>query len=58
MVPVKERNMRRIVRTAAFAAVLLSAVLLGGCSGNVGVGLSVGIPIGDHGYVSVGSGRW
>jgi hypothetical protein len=53
-----ERNMRRFVRTAAFAAVLLSAVLVGGCSGNVGVGLSVGSPIGDHCYVSVGSGRW
>lgn len=50
--------MRGIVRTAAFAAVLLSTLLLGGCSGNVGVGLSVGIPVGDHGYVGVGGGRW
>ena len=31
---------------------------LGGCSGNVGVGLSVGVPIGDHGHISVGGGRW
>jgi hypothetical protein len=39
---------------------LLAAICLqlGGCSGNVGVGLSVGVPIGDHGYISVGSGRW
>ena len=41
--------------------VLLLAVIclqLAGCSGNVGVGLSVGVPIGDHGYMSVGGGRW
>lgn len=31
---------------------------LGGCSSNVGVGLSVGVPIGDHGYISVGGNRW
>jgi predicted small secreted protein len=43
------------------ALVLLLAVIclqLAGCSGNVGVGLSVGVPIGDHGYISVGGGRW
>ena len=39
---------------------LLAAICLqlAGCSGNVGVGLSVGVPIGDHGYISVGGGRW
>jgi hypothetical protein len=35
---------------------------LGGCSGNVGVGMSVGVPIGNHGYISMGTGtgygRW
>ena len=42
-----------------FLVILLMATLfLGGCRGNLGVGLSVGIPVGDHGYVSVGSGRW
>jgi len=41
--------------------ILLLALIclqLGGCSGNVGVGLSVGVPVGDHGYISVGGGRW
>jgi predicted small secreted protein len=41
--------------------VLLLALIclqLAGCSGNVGVGLSVGVPIGDHGYISVGGNRW
>lgn len=43
------------------ALILLLAAIclqLAGCSGNVGVGLSVGIPVGDHGYISVGGGRW
>lgn len=47
------------IRTRFFAAALLgTCLLLGGCSGNVGVGLSVGVPIGNHGYMSVGGGRW
>jgi len=36
----------------------MACLQLAGCSGNVGVGLSVGIPVGDHGYISVGGGRW
>jgi predicted small secreted protein len=46
--------------TRRFLILLLVAICLqlAGCSGNVGVGLSVGVPIGDHGYVSVGGGRW
>jgi hypothetical protein len=46
--------------TKRILILLLVAVCLqlGGCSGNVGVGLSVGVPIGDHGYISVGGGRW
>lgn len=39
-----------------------AALLLAGCSTNVGVGMSVGVPIGDHGYMSIGGstgrGRW
>ena len=33
-------------------------IVLVGCSGNVGVGLSVGVPVGNHGYVSVGGSHW
>jgi hypothetical protein len=33
-------------------------MVLAGCSGNVGVGMSVGVPVGNHGFVSVGGGRW
>lgn len=50
--------MRRFLRLTALAALLTSTVTLAGCDSNVGVGLSVGVPVGSHGYVSVGSNRW
>ncbi len=46
----------RIPRTVVL--MLFLGLLLTACSGNVGVGLSVGVPIGNHGYMSVGSSRW
>ena len=45
-------------RLTALVAILLTALSLAGCSGNVGVGVSVGVPVGNHGYVSVGGTRW
>lgn len=48
----------RGVRITSWVLLLLSVLSLGGCSGSVGVGLSVGVPVGDHGYISVGGGRW
>ena len=36
----------------------LTALLTAGCNANVGVGMSVGIPVGDHGYISVGGNNW
>ncbi|HSN72973.1 MAG TPA: hypothetical protein VLT59_15760 [Steroidobacteraceae bacterium] len=50
--------MRNFVRFTAAILVVIAAVSLGGCSGNVGVGINVGVPIGNHGYMSVGTGRW
>jgi hypothetical protein len=48
------------VWTKRIVVLILCACCLGlaGCSGNVGVGLSVGVPIGDHGYISVGGNSW
>ena len=42
------------------AALGFSCLLLSGCSTSVGVGMSVGVPVGDHGYISIGgnTGRW
>lgn len=50
--------MKKTKRTIGLVALLLTTLSLAGCSGNVGVGLSVGVPVGNHGYVSVGSSRW
>jgi hypothetical protein len=50
--------MRRVLRAAAVLALVISTLSLAGCSGNVGVGVSVGVPIGNHGYMSVGTSRW
>jgi hypothetical protein len=47
-----------IVRTIRVCAVIATMLSLGGCNGNVGVGVSVGVPVGKHGYMSVGTGRW
>lgn len=46
------------IRRVAIWVLLASSVLLTGCDGNVGVGVSVGVPIGDHGYMSIGGRRW
>ena len=50
--------MKNAKRTIALIAVLLTTLSLAGCSGNVGVGMSVGVPVGNHGRVSVGGTRW
>jgi len=51
------RTMSKIIKTVTASMLLLACLALSGCSGNVGVGLSVGIPIGHHGHISVGTGR-
>lgn len=45
-------------RSIATVTLLLFSLALAGCSGNVGVGMNVGIPIGNHGYISVGGHNW
>jgi len=46
------------MRVSLIVALIAGALVLTGCAGNVGVGMSVGIPIGDHGYISLGRGGW
>lgn len=50
--------MTKPIRKFLFVVLFACSALLAGCSGNVGIGLNVGIPIGDHGYMSVGTSRW
>ena len=49
---------KKSLKTTAALALVIACLALYGCSSNIGVGLSVGVPIGDHGYISLGSGRW
>ena len=48
-------NKRRMI---TLVAILLTSLTLASCSGNVGVGMSIGVPIGNHGHMSVGGTRW
>lgn len=50
--------MHRVIHKLGLAALIAYCLVLAGCSGNVGVGVSVGVPVGNHGYVSVGGSRW
>jgi len=51
--------MRRVVRFAGLLAVLVSVLSVNGCgAGTVGVGMSVGVPVGTHGYMRVGASSW
>ena len=50
--------MNRLSKLGMGIALLLSCLLLYGCSANVGVGLNVSVPVGDHAYISLGSGNW
>ena len=50
--------MKKAKRHIGLVSLLLASLSLAGCSGNVGVGVSVGVPIGNHGYMSVGGTRW
>lgn len=50
--------MRRWKQRLAMVLLLGSCLTLVACSGRVGVGVSVGVPVGNHGHISVGASRW
>ncbi|MBV9726255.1 MAG: hypothetical protein JO299_13930 [Gammaproteobacteria bacterium] len=51
--------MRRAIRVAGVLALMISMLTVDGCGpGSVGVGMSVGVPVGTRGYMSVGTSRW
>lgn len=50
--------MKRLLKRVLVVLLSLCCLLLAGCSGNVGIGMSVGVPVGNHGYISVGGHRW
>jgi len=54
----ESNRLRRFAGRLSLALLILATLMLGGCNANVGVGMSVGVPIGNNGYISVGTGRW
>ena len=50
--------MKKTFRRIMLVAVLAAGALTAGCTSSIGIGLSVGVPIGDHGYMSIGTSRW
>ena len=54
----EKRTLNVSLRWTGLIVLAVVTLMLGGCDANVGVGVSVGVPIGDNGYLSVGSGRW
>jgi len=53
-----KHNVCGFLRLVGLIVVLASTLLVNGCNTSVGVGMSVGVPVGNHGYVSVGGTRW
>lgn len=50
--------MKNGMRKSLLVLLLASSALIAGCNANVGVGVSVGVPIGNHGHMSIGTQRW
>jgi predicted small secreted protein len=50
--------MNRWIRRLGVLLLAACCLVLAGCNANVGVGMSVGVPVGDHGYISIGGHRW
>ncbi len=48
----------KLIGIIQIALLVGMSLMLVGCNANVGVGVSVGVPIGNHGYMSVGTSRW
>ena len=50
--------MKRRTRNLMIVLLGLCCLMLAGCNANVGVGMSVGVPVGNHGYISLGGHNW
>ena len=50
--------MRRVFRVAGLLLLVVSMLVVNGCGSAVGIGMSVGVPVGTQGYMTVGASRW
>lgn len=53
-----QSKIRKLKPRFKLFALLVACSLVAGCNSNVGVGVSVGVPIGNHGHMSIGTSRW
>lgn len=53
-----EQTMKKYTRRVVIVLLGFCCLMLAGCQGNVGVGMSVGVPVGNHGHIRVGGHRW
>lgn len=50
--------MRRTWKRGAILLLTIVSLMLGGCDASVGVGMSVGVPVGSNGYMRLGGHTW
>lgn len=50
--------MKRILKPLTILLIVMVCLMLGGCNANVGVGMSVGVPVGSNGHMRVGGHTW
>ena len=50
--------MKKWKRNMLVLLLAMTSLLLAGCDGNVGVGMSVGVPVGSNGHMHLSTGRW
>lgn len=54
----KESGLRTWIKRLTIALLCATCLMLGGCNANVGVGMSVGVPVGSNGHMRVSGHRW
>ncbi len=50
--------MNRTIKRIILGLLAATCLLLAGCDANVGVGMSVGVPVGSNGYMRLGGHTW
>jgi len=54
----EEMTLSKFTKRIMILLLSLCCLMLTGCQGNVGEGMSVGVPVGNHGHIRVGGQRW
>jgi predicted small secreted protein len=50
--------MNRTIKRLLIVVLGACCLLLASCNANVGVGMSVGVPVGSHGHMRIGGHSW